>query len=385
VAIVTCNQQPQAVIVRHEECAMEMKTTSHAPDKLTGRAGSGFGILGLLFWSAITLAFDGVWVWMIATQLLTWTYVPAEGTILESRIERGTDSDGDATYDAKIVYEYVAGGRPQRGETVRNFSLRMNGGHQQAQQTVRQYPVRKLVTVYHHAGRPGQSVLERGLRGGDFFLPLFMTPFNIIMLGGWYAMVASWRKGARPAGVRVRDDGLKAVARLHNVTPLTAAVAAVMVSSFVLIFVCGFGMLALPIDWLVTGAWCVVLGSGIAAWSLFRQPATTLEYDHFSGRISIAKSDGQSHAFTTTDVVAVGLDEAPTEPECVDEDDDEDATNGEEPLPVDEEEEALVLHPTITYRDASGKEQAVSLANWSSPDAVTWLVDWLKETLRLKG
>lgn len=348
----------------------------------------GFGILWLLFWSAITLAFDGLWLWMIATQSLTWTYASVEGTVLESRIERGNDSDGDATYDAKISYEYVAKGQSHRGDTVRNFSMRMNGGRQEARRSVKQYPAGKRVTVYYDPVRPAQSVLERGLRGGDFFLPLFMTPFNIVMLGGWYANVGSWRRRARPAGIRIRDDGLKVVARLYNVTPLTAAVVAVMISSVVLIFVCGFGMTVLPVDWLVTGAWCVVLGSAVFAWSRFGQPATTLEYDHFSGRVSIAKSGGQSHAFTTTDVVAIGRDDTPAEPDFVDEDDDDDddddETIGEEPLASTDEAAAVVYSPTITYRDAAGKEQTVALANWSSADAVTWLVNWLKETLRVK-
>ncbi|HUE73064.1 MAG TPA: DUF3592 domain-containing protein [Pirellulaceae bacterium] len=364
------------------------KNSSQRAAKFPNLVGGGFGILWLLFWSAITLSFDGVWLWMAATQSLTWTYASTEGTVLESRIERGADSDGDATYDAKIRYEYDAQGQSHRGDTVRNFSMRMNGGRQEAQRIVKRFPVGKRVTVYYDPARPGQSVLKRGLRGGDFFLPLFMTPFNIIMLGGWYAIVGSWRKNARPAGLRIRDDGLKVAAKLYNVTPLTAAVVAVMISSFVLIFVCGFGMMALPADWLVTGAWCVVLGSALLAWSRFRQPATTLEYDHFSGRVTIAKSGGQSHAFTIADIVAVGRDDTPAEPDFVDEDDDEDddddETAGEESLPAEDDEAAVVYRPSITYRDAAGKEQTVALANWSSADAVTWLVSWLKETLRVK-
>ncbi|MEX2026917.1 MAG: DUF3592 domain-containing protein [Pirellulaceae bacterium] len=383
------------VDVSDENRHMDMtKNSSQSSARFPGLVGGGFGILWLLFWSAITLSFDGLWLWMIATQSLTWTYASADGTVLESTIERGTDSDGDATYDAKIRYEYVAQGQSHRGDTIRNFSMRMNGGRQEAKRSVNRYPVGKRVVVYYDPARPSQSVLERGLRGGDFFLPLFMTPFNIIMFGGWYAIVGSWRKNARPAGLRIRDDGLKVVARLHNVTPLTAAVMAMMASSFVLIFVCGFGMMALPVDWLVSGAWCVVLGSTLFAWSRFGKPATTLEYDHFSGRVAIATSGGQSHAFKTADIVAVGRNDGPAEPDEVDEEDedddeddedDNDETPGEESLASENAEATVAYSPTITYRDASGSELTVALADWTSADSVTWLVNWLKETLRVKG
>ncbi len=347
--------------------------------------GGGFGILWLLFWSAITLCFDVLWLWMIANQLLTLTYTATDGTVRESRIERGTDSDGDATHDAKIAYDYVAQGQAHRGDTIRNFSMRMNGGYQQAKEATQRYPVGKAITVYYKPSRPSQSVLERGVRGGDFFLPLFMMPFNIIMLGGWYALASSWRKNARPAGFRVRDDGLKVVARLYEVTPLTAATLAAMVSSFLLIFVCGFGMMALPIDWLVTGAWGIILSAVLFAWARFRQPATTLEYDHFSGRITIVKADGPTHAFTTAEIVALGREAAADEPEEFEEPDPKDDA-ADESLPADEDEaghEPEPQSPTITYRDAAGQEQTVALAGWSTAESVTWLMNWLQETLRL--
>ena len=366
------------------------RLSGNSVNQLGAWFGGGFGILWLLFWSAITCAFDGVWLWMLATQALTWTYAATEGTVLESRIEQAKDSDGDTTFDAKIAYEYAAGGRKHRGETIRHLEMRMNGGRQQAQESVQRFPVGKRVTVYFDPDRPAKSVLERDLRGGDFFLPLFMMPFNVIMLGGWYAVFGSWRKRGKPAGIQVRDDGLTVTARIYDVTPLAAAVVAVMASSFVLIFVCGFGMLVLPVDWLVPAAWCIVLGSAIIAWSRFRQPTTTFEYDHFSSRVSITKSDGQSHAFKTDDVIAVGRELDPEEVECVDEDDEEDEEDDDDDGEPDEQQaedsEATIgnHHPTITYRDSSGQEQTVALAKWSSGDSVTWLVQWLKETLRLK-
>ena len=369
---------------------MDLSASSN-PIQRASWFGGGFGVLWLLFWSAITCAFDGLWLWMMASQFLTWTYDSAEGMVLESRIEKGTDSDGDATYDARIEYEYVVRGKKHRGKTIRDFALRMNGGLQQAQQSVGKYAAGKRVSVYYHPSAPERAVLERGVSGGDFFLPLFMTPFNIVMLGGWYAIAASWRTRGKPAAVNVRDDGLKVAARFYNVRPLAAAVVAVMISSFVMIFVCGFGMMSLPADGLVPAAWCVVFASAAVGYGLFRQPATTLEFDQFSGRIAIAKSDGQAHAFKVEDVIAVGRDEPADEfeeeleEEDVDETDGEAGEPGEEPLADDDQEMEPPPEswPTITYRDAGGQEQTVLLANLTGDDAA-WVADWLKETLRLK-
>ena len=160
-----------------------------------------------------------------------------------------------------------------------------------------------------------------------------------------------------------------------------------MASSFVLIFVCGFGMLALPIDWLVPAAWCIVLGSAVVVWWHYSKRATTLEYDHFSGRVAITSPDGNSHLFTTADVMAIGRsapDQAADVDESDDEDEDEDET-AEESLPIEDEEPQIASdHPTITYRDSSGQEQTVALAKWNSSDSTTWLVRWLTEKLRVK-
>ena len=350
--------------------------------------GGGFGILWLLFWSSITLVFDGLWLWMIAVRVMTWSYASAEGTILESRVEHSRDSDGDTVYDAKIAYRYAVRGTTYRGEFTGNMSFRMNGGWGEAKWNVARYPPGKTVPVYYAADRPEISVLDRQLRGRDFFLPLFMTPFNIIMAAGWYGFGASWRKNAPPAGFRVRDDGLKLTARFYNITPVAAAMAALLASSFIMVFVCGFGMTVAPVDWLVTVAWCVVLGSAILAWFKCRQPATTLELDHFSGRMSITAADGRVHAFTLEDIVAVGRDADADGLSEHDDHEQQDGPDGGPSFPQDKAEGEAAetpAYPTITYRDATGNELTVAVAPWALGESSTWLVTWLNETLRSKN
>lgn len=350
---------------------LEQIKWSNSSFKGMGCFGGSFGLVWLLFWTAITGAFDVLWLGMAGRQAASWTYAATTGTIVESSLERNTDSDGDATYDANVKYEYLAAGHQLQGSRIRHLEFRMGSGRQDAEYITARFPAGKQVPVYFSPREPGIAVLDRGFRGADFFLPLFMLPFNGIMLGGWYALGSMWRKRRRPGGLRWRDDGLKVVVRLYNVTPLVAAVAAAMISSFVLIFVCGFGMIAVPLDWLVSGSWLVVLGSGAWAFARFRRPAATLEYDHFSARITITKSDGQSHTFAAQDILA--FDSRTLKPGA------KNRVTGEEG------ERAATYSPTITYRGADGDQREVQLANWSSQEDVAWLVRWLRETLRLKA
>jgi hypothetical protein len=314
----------------------------------------------LLFWSAITGVFDVIAVGSMVWQALAWRYAQTQGTITEFRVEQHHDSDGDTTWHPVVKYHYQVAGKQYEGNRIRFFEMTFNSGRQQVKEAQRRFVVGRPVPVYYDPGRPERAILDRRLRGQDFFLLLFLNPFNIIMVVGWYFLVASRRRGAKPASVKIRDDGLRIVARLYNLTPLAGAALAVLVSSFVLIFVCGFSSRGMPADWLVAVSWLIVLGSAAAAWWYFGRPATTIKYDRFSSRVSIAAADGQSHAFNAADVVRLVKATA--------------ASRGDE-------QAAITL--SIGYRDARGEEHTVRLVRWWSGDAVDWLRNWLRDTLRL--
>jgi hypothetical protein len=336
-----------------------------------GCFGGAFVLVWLVGWSACTLTGDGIWVVSMIWQAGSAHYASTEGTIVDSRVEVNSDSEG-TSYEAKVSYDYQVAGRVYRGERI-SYSMRFTGGHKAAGDTVRRYAAGKRVRVYYSPPQPAAAVLEPGIRGCDFFMPLFMMPFNLVTIAGWYAVLVSRRKGARPIGMQVRDDGLSVVARLYNVRPITAAAVALFITSFVLILVCGFEIIPVPIDWLVVGAWLVAIGAAAAGYFVFRQPKTRLQYDQLSGRIVILQSDGLSHAFTSSDVIRVGVEDRRWMAAGMPRRHDDDGQR----LPS--------FSPTIAYRDSQGVERTIELANWSSQEAAEWAAHWLRQTLRLKS
>jgi hypothetical protein len=348
-----------------------MPDSSAKPPNKSGFFSGTFMLIWLLGWTVATLVGDAIWTMTMVWQAETSSYVSTAGTIVESKVETGSGSEGETTYSAKVDFEYQVGGQKYRGNRI-SYATRFTSGRKAARNTVRRYPRGKQVTVYYSPAKPAAAVLEPGIRGSDFFLPLCLTPFNLITIGGWYAVIASRRKG-RPLGLSVRDNGLNVVAMLYNVRPITAAGVALLIASFVLIFVCGFEIIPAPTDWVVVGAWCTALGAAAWAYAVFRQPRTRLEYDQLSGRITIVQSDGQEHAFTSSAVARVGVDEVGGKAAGLPEQQDSDG------------QRLTNVSPTITYRDAQDVEQTVSLANWSSREAAEWTAAWLRQTLRLKG
>jgi len=337
----------------------------------SGFFGGTFALIWLVGWTVCTLAGSAIWVTTMVWQAGTSSYVSTEGTITSSRVETQSDSEG-TSYEAKVSYDYEAGGQVFHGNRI-SYATRFTSGRKAAAEIVRRHPVGKRVKVYYSPAKPAAAVLEPGIRGTDFFMPLFLLPFNLIAIGGWYAVFVSRRAGVRPPGLSIKDDGLKVVARLYNVRPITAAGVALLVASFVLMFVCAFEIIPAPSDWVVGGAWCAALAVAAGAYAMFRQPRTRLEYDPLSGRIAIVEADGQQRAFQSSEVVRVSVHESRGSQRGAPERHDDDGQR----LPN--------FSPIVTYRDAQQVERTIQLANWSSQEAAEWTASWLRRKLRLPG
>ena len=335
-----------------------------------GPFGGTFALVWLVLWTFCTLTGDAIWVVTIRWQAGTASYASTAGTILESKVETKSNSHG-TSYAAKVSYEYQVAGQKFRADRI-SYSTRFTAGRRAAADTVRRYAAGKQMKVYYSPKQPAAAVLEPGIRGSDFFLPLFLLPFNLIAVGGWYGVSIGRRQGARPGGLSIKDDGLKVVAKLYNVRPITAAGVALLAASFVLVFVCGFEIVPAPADWVVVGAWCTTLGTAAGAYAVFRQPRTRLEYDQLSGRITIVQSDGREHVLTISDIARVGVEESRRADKGV-------------PERHDDGQRLPNFSPTITYRDAQDIERTVHLAHWSSQEAAEWAANWLHQTLRLES
>lgn len=99
-----------------------------------------------LFWSGMTLMFDGFTIVPAARQVLAESFVSTQGTILSSEVTVHQDSECD-THGVRITYSYSVAGQEYVGDRYRygNFSSSDCGW---ASQAVNENPAGKQVTVF---------------------------------------------------------------------------------------------------------------------------------------------------------------------------------------------------------------------------------------------
>jgi hypothetical protein len=120
-------------------------------------------------------------------------------------INIGTDSDRntrtETTHYADIGYAYAVDGAAFN-ETRVNFGSNGSGSWAKVQDVVDRYPVGKTVDVFYNPAKPSESVLEPGMTGGAYFLPVFGGVFALIGVGAIVATAIAMKKGvgAEPCG-----------------------------------------------------------------------------------------------------------------------------------------------------------------------------------------
>jgi hypothetical protein len=158
-----------------------------------------FGLVWITFWSLGTLAFDGFWLYSCYKQIEGYRFETTQGTVLKSEVEVNNSGE-DTSYHPKIEYSFFVG--DQEYVSTRRRAIDTGGAKHTAQKIVDKYPANQPVTVYFNPKAPKESLLVVGFEGFDFFLPTFMTPFNIIMITCWVWAYSSMRGGAIGSGVR---------------------------------------------------------------------------------------------------------------------------------------------------------------------------------------
>lgn len=230
--------------------------------------GVGFMIIFGLFWSGMTLLFDGLTVVPAARQVLAQRFVTTEGTVLSSEVTH-YDGDDGTTYGVRITYSYNVGGREYTGDRFR-YNTATSSDSAWAHRAVEEHPAGGATTVYYDPRMPESSVLSPGLQGGDLFMALFMTPFNVVMLGfwwvGWNRLTRRWRKPTA-GGVKVRTALRQTRVRMTEFSPLASGIVTVALLAFLSIFVICFGFGGFhPSLRVVSVTWGVVLAGGVAMW-----------------------------------------------------------------------------------------------------------------------
>jgi hypothetical protein len=217
-----------------------------------------------LFWSAITLTFDGFIGQSFWNQHRSATFAQTVGMVVSSRIQENSDSDS-TTYRPEVHYTYQVNGETLTGTKVR-FQSWSSSDHGYARKITRDYPVGSSVTVYYNPIRPEEAVLETQVGGPEYFLFLFLLPFNIIMVCLWYGNVAALfpAKTVPLSGYPIIESPGQISIRLSSFNAFALAGAVVFLLSFLSIFVVAFtiGMslsLSGLIGWLIffgTAAFC---------------------------------------------------------------------------------------------------------------------------------
>lgn len=207
-----------------------------------------FPVVWLVFWTAGVVTFDGFIGWNIRRQLQAARFPTAPGVIQESKVTVQSSSEGDS-YKAALKYAYWVDGVEFHGDRLRFGDMMSSQDHAEA--TVRSLVKGTELTVYYDPRDPSQAVLQTGLEGGDLFILMFLTPFNLIMLGGWAIIAQSVRGAELPSG-------------------LTAAAGTLLGTSFASIFVVGFLTGFNPSLATMTVLWAVLITASLSAGAYVR-------------------------------------------------------------------------------------------------------------------
>lgn len=115
-------------------------------------------------------------------------WLPADGKITASEVERRRSSKGRGSYSPSVKYEYTVDGQKYDGETIAIGMKNVSAGQGFARRFVSKYPAGKSVQVFYNPALPGHSVLEPGLSKRSFILFAFGISFALV--GTCFATVA---------------------------------------------------------------------------------------------------------------------------------------------------------------------------------------------------
>jgi Protein of unknown function (DUF3592) len=200
-----------------------------------------FLLIFTLVWSGIVLTFDGLILRSVYRQYAASHYPAAPGTITRSEVTHHRTSKGGTSYNALIEYRFTVDGREYTGDRLR-FGM-ASSSLAIATAAVEAHPAGSAATVYYNPADPQQAILDPGLAGSDFIGVLFLTPFNMVLLGLW-TVNGGWLRErlAKPVagGVKIITDGPTTRIRLPQTPAFVAGLATAGGLGFASIFVLGF-------------------------------------------------------------------------------------------------------------------------------------------------
>ena len=138
-----------------------------------------FGISSIFTLVGLVLIYFGLRDILRAQASTRW--LPAPGVIVSSDLNVETDSDGNTYYSADIHYSYPLDDRQFRGDRV-FFGQVSTTKRMQVFDLLLKYPRDSVVTVFYNPVDPTQALLEPGIHGANWFLPLLGAVFSLVGL-----------------------------------------------------------------------------------------------------------------------------------------------------------------------------------------------------------
>ncbi len=331
-----------------------------------------------LIWTVCVLGFDGVTLWGAIRQIRATGFPKTSGLVTKSSFQSHHDTIPDAngaasesvTYSPAIEYSYSVAGKQYRGRRYRFGGV--SGGQRNARQIIGAFPVGKNVDVFYSPGDPAMAVLKTGLEGTDLFMAMFLLPFNMVMLGIWYAIAQGFGRN-RPSlagGCKVTDDGYTTRVRLSYVTPVKCGLVAIGFWSFFGIFAGGISQGLNPALKTMYFAWGFVLAIGVLAalvWTIkLARGDRDLVIDEMSQTVHLPQMFGRPEPLSIPgkQVRAIDVEQV--------------LKRGSKGGPY------YTYSPTLVYEEG-GEQRRTKLCDISTECYAESLAELLRERLRLKA
>ena len=225
-----------------------------------------------LFWTGMVLVFDGFMGHGIYKQYESTHYASVTGIIQRSEVTSHRGSKGGTSYSAEVEYKYEVAGQKFFGRKIR-FGM-SSSSYASASVIVGEHPIGSAATVYYNPGNPQECLLAPCVKGSDFMLLLFLTPFNMVMLGLWLG-IGGWIREhffTPPAGgVKIIADGLVARIRLPQFSAGIWGLITTGGLGFISIFIVGFSTNMDPPLLVILAVIAMVYGTGLGVFLWQRQ------------------------------------------------------------------------------------------------------------------
>ena len=151
-----------------------------------------------------SVLYFGVMNILIARDSVNWPSVP--GTVISSEVQSHRGDDG-TTYSAEVYFEYEVEGTKHASNrvTVGSVSTSNPSG---ARSIVNRYPAGREVEVFYNPEDRDYGLLETGVTGATWFLPLFGGVFFTVgsLLALFLPRAFRGAKTQKETGVRSRYD-----------------------------------------------------------------------------------------------------------------------------------------------------------------------------------